>query len=150
MHKISITGDLETFLPKIKIPDNIKAETRKNTVFFSSAEKSELDRFKETLINPIANTIKTHYKHELIKREFRAVEPLFTESELLSAADFVKNHTYTDSFIKDKLKIFLKDSDSLSIDGFINFRLTAFRKEIQNLSADITERMLADGESKDF
>ena len=150
LHQISVTGQNAGFLEKVAVPDNIKAEISKNTATFSSADRSELDKFKKSLINPIANIIETHYKEALIKHEFHGIEQLFKEKELNEAADYVKKHTSSEYGIRDKLHSFLAESDSLSIEGFINFRLTAFKNEIANLSAYAAERILSEREYVDF
>ena len=150
MHHISVTGQTTGFLPFPEIPGKIKTENYKNTFVFSSESPEEMEPFKNKLINSIAHFIENEYKDALIKREFSDINT-FTKEDVLFASDFVDKHCSLSEFkIREKLKSFFSDFCDLSIEGFVNFRLRAFKDEIKRLSAAAADILLAEKEYGEF
>ena len=153
-HRLSVTESL----PKECIPVlcGIEVENNGEGITFTSCSPDEMKKLKRMLSFSLADLITGEYEKKRLLDRIMVHHPyLLAEErrEVLRNASLVIERMPSDKrihYIEDKLYAFLKDSDVLSLEGFINFRLKEYRKQLDFAVDEAAQDYLAEKEYEEF
>ena len=151
MHQLSVTSDIDSVMSCVKYSDKIKTDVRKNTLTFSSDNKQEIETFKENLANAITSVIETKYRAAIINRILDSDHMYLTPDDkgTVFSSFYGKSGRCTD-LIFSKLYDFLDKSDTISIEGFVNFRLPEYKAQLRLDVDRAVRKFLAEREYNEF
>ena len=151
LHQLSVTSDIDSVLSCVKYSDKIKTDIKQNTLTFSSDSEHEIEEFKQNLVNAITSVIETKYRAEIINRILNADHAYLTSDDKGTVlSSFYGNSGYRTDLILSELYDFLKKSDTISIEGFVNFRLPEYKAELRLGVDRAVRKFLAEREYNDF
>lgn len=153
-HKLAVTGTM----PKESIPvlRGIEVEDGKNGITFISASREEMRELKRMLALSLADMITHEYEIKQLVDFVDAKHPYLMPEE---RRHVVQNASLAmqklppaerTNFIENKLYTFLSDSEVISIDGFVNFRLKEYKEKLYKTAEESAEVYLAEKEYEEF
>ena len=152
MHHLSVTSDIDSVISFLPSSENIRMSIGRNTVTFSSDTRQEMDRFKQFLTNVIASIIDMKYRPSLIRQtlnmKYRHLKP-DEQTMIFSSLDRESTNRNYDMVISE-LSSFLTSSDTISIEGFVKFRLPSYKKNIVRDVDGAVRRLTAEREYNEF
>lgn len=132
MHQISVFGETKDILKEMD-SEKINIEISDDSVTFYSENNFEFERVKEKLCRIIADVIQKKYGFALLENYYNSAEYSFSEEEKeLISSDynvFVKQST---GIIEEDVSHFLKNATSISLEGFVKFRLSGYKSYLKN------------------
>lgn len=150
-----ITGTKEmqnTLLENVKseVGNEVAVEVDENSVILKS--KDEIS--KEKLIGAITNSIVEQYGNKLISRLINQNYCYFNlpdkKSIFNKALDYAYKEASCNTLVSAKLKEYLSTTDSVMIDGFVNFRLRDYQSELEDLIDKAVSDFMIEKEYKEF
>lgn len=139
LHQISVIGDTEEILSVLNVPEDIKFEINNRKVTFMSESTKAIENIKEKLTGIILKIIQEKYNRKLILSLLKNRDSSFCdEDESILNADLSAGK----AIIEKKLKDFLAGAESISIDGFVKFRLREYKDYLKK-RIDIYEEKIA-------
>lgn len=153
-HRLSVTGTL----PKESIPvlRGIEVEKDGEGITFTSCSSDEMKRLKRMLSFSLADLITGEYEKKRLADLIRAQHPYLIEEE---RQEVLRNASLTmqkmppaerTHYIEDKLYTFLKDSEVLSVEGFVNFRLKEYKERLSLAAEEAAAIFMAEKEYEEF
>ena len=151
MHQLSVTSDTDSILNCVKHSGKIKTEKNKSGLCFSSESKNELELFKQNLVNAITSVIKTKYRQEIAADILNCDYPFLTTRDKREVLSCIKNSPDRCSdMVFSEVSDFLSQSDTISVEGFVKFRLPEYKKEVRRGVDRAVRVLLAEQEYNDF
>lgn len=163
MKKLSVItngiNNREIFLNNIftEIGTEITADVKDNEILFY-----DIDNIKENLYNVLAKNIVNEFEKKLLVKIINKNCDYFSKADKyeiwkksmrkLLNDEVENNFEYADRIrnIEVKLEDFLKNSNTLSIEGFVNFRLKEFEDELEEIVEDCVQEYLLELEYAEF
>ncbi len=153
-HRLSVTGSL----PKESIPAlrGIEVENDGGGVTFTTYSPDEMKKLKRMLSFSLADLITGEYEKKRLSDRICARHPYLVAEE---RREVVQNASLTMQktppaerarYIEDKLYAFLKDSEVLSLEGFVNFRLKEYKKRLYSAADEAASLYMAEKEYEEF
>lgn len=156
MEQFSIITDTKemqnTLLQKVKteVGNEVSVEVGENSVTL----KSDGEKAKEKLISAISNSIIEQYGSKLISKLINQNYFYFNLSEKKNvfnkAVGYAQNEKDGISLINTQLKEYLSTTDSIMIDGFVNFRLGDYQSELEEMIDKAVGDFLIEKEYSEF
>ena len=100
---------------------------------------------KELLVKAINKRCSDFYRTDKIEIWKIAMSHLYNEKIALDSDYFDRIN-----LVKESLRNFLKDSDLLSVQGFVNFRLSEYKEALEELAEHSAEEYKVDCEYREF
>lgn len=152
--KLSVMGNID--FGKLPLWEGIDIEKNDAGVNITVSTQEGMEKFKAMLAPVITDSITENYEKEYIGRtvsarcrQFTAEERRRIYEEAVKKAGNLPPEKRK-KFIKDKLYEFLKTSDTLSVDGFVNFRLGEYKSRLETVVDDAADEYLAEREYGEF
>lgn len=153
-HRLAVMGGM----PKESIPvlRGIEVEDGKDGIVFVSASSDEMRELKRMLAFSLADMITHEYELKKLSDFVDAKHPYLLPEE---RRHVVQNARLTmqklpsaerTHFIENKLYTFLSDSEVISIDGFVKFRLKEYWEKLYRAVNESAEVYLAEKEYEEF
>lgn len=152
MHQLSVTSDIDSVISCLPSSKHIRTRVGKNTVTFFSDREKEISCFKEFLAEAIASVIDIKYRPSLIRQtlstKYKHLKPS-EQTKILSSLEMEGAMRDYDALVSE-LSSFLASSDTISIEGFVNFRLPAYKRHIVRDVDSAVGRFAAQREYDEF
>ncbi len=153
-HRLSVTGTL----PKESIPvlRGIEVENDGGGITFTSTSPEEMKRLKRMLSFSLADLITGEYEKKRLSDIINAHHSYLAgeeRREVLRHASLAMQSlppTERTHYIEDKLYTFLKDSEVLSVEGFVNFRLKEYKERLSTAAEEAAAVYMAEKEYEEF
>lgn len=151
MHQLSVTSDTDSILNCLKHSGKIKTAKNKRGVTFSSESKKEIELFKQNLVDAITSVIKTKYRPEIISGILNCDYPFLTKKDRQEIfLYFNSSSDRCSDMIFSEVSDFMSRSDTISVEGFVTFRLPEYKEEIRRGIDRAVRVLLAEQEYNDF
>ncbi len=145
-------------LPKESIPvlRGIEVEGDRDGMTFTAASSDEMKNFKRMLSFSLADMITQDYEtkrlSDMIDTEHPYLLPEERREVLQSASLAMKRLPANERthYIENRLYTFLTGSEVLSIDGFVNFRLKAYKERLRMAAEEAAAVYMAEKEYEEF
>ncbi|NLB80636.1 MAG: putative sporulation protein YtxC [Clostridiaceae bacterium] len=116
--------------------------------------KSNDDKSKEKLFNAISKSILEQYENKLISKLINQNYFYFNlpdkKNILKKAKNYADSETAFNALVNMKLKEYFSTSNSVMIDGFVNFRLSDYQNELEELIDKAVGDFIIEKEYKEF
>ncbi len=149
---------LDATLPKESIP-RVRGVAVKNTsggITFTAVRGEDMQRLKRLLAFSLADIITHDYERKSLSAFIDASHPHFLPAErqeVLRSASLAVGKIPPDKrthYIEDRLYAFLTETDRLSLEGFVRFRLKEYRSLLKSAAQSAVDVFLAEKEYAEF
>ena len=149
-HRLTVCGD-EGVLKDITdiTASGITSKQEQNQVVFTAESFEDMSNFKRHLSKTLAGAIERSYEPRLARQILSSAYFPLLPCDIDSVLSWAKRPK-NDKIIEEKLLGFLSGSDTLLLDGFINFRLKDYKKRLKETLFCAAESYLAEKEYKEF
>ncbi len=152
--KLTVAGAL----PGRSIPSvrGVEVESETDGVTFTAASEEDMKRLKRLLALQLADVITGEYEEKSLTAYIDAAHPYFLPGErqhILHAASLaMQKHppARRAQYIENRLYAFLAESEVLSLEGFLNFRLKEYKALLKNAANTAVNVYLAEREYEEF
>ncbi len=153
-HRLSVTGTL----PKESIPvlRGIEVEGNQSGITFTAASSEEMRSLKRMLSFSLADMITQEYEPKRLADMIDTAHPYLLPEErreVLKSASLAMQKLPANErthYIENRLYTFLTDSEVLSIDGFVNFRLKDYKERLRTAAEEAAAVYMAEKEYEEF
>ncbi|MBE7063628.1 MAG: hypothetical protein E7390_07605 [Ruminococcaceae bacterium] len=153
-HKLTVAGSL----PRKSIPSvrGVEVKNETDSVTFTAASEEDMQRLKRLLALQLADMITREYEEKSLSSYIDAAHPYFLPGErqhiLHSARLAVQKQSPAKRahYIENRLYSFLEESEVLSLEGFLNFRLKEYKELLKNAALTAVDVYLAEREYDEF
>ena len=149
MHQISVFGNTKDILKEIdpKYENTISGDEM--ITFYCKSE--EIEDLKKSLCHAISSIIQKKYGPELYRQFYNSGEYAFSEEEKkIICSDFNSVLKNGEEFVFKDVGTFLENSNSISVEGFVNFRLSEYKKYMKKQLDKYEEKLEAVREYNDL
>ncbi len=153
-HRLTVAGTL----PRKSIPAirGVEVENETDGITFTAASAEDMKRLKRLLSFSLADMITQEYEEKSLSDFIDEVHPYFLPGErqhvLRSASLAVQKMPPAERthYIENRLYSFLADSEVLSLEGFVNFRLKEYKALLKKAATAAVDVYLAEKEYEEF
>ncbi len=153
-HKLTVAGTM----PGDRIPSvrGVNVESGTDSVTFTAASAEDMKRLKRLLALQLADVITREYEEKSLSAYIDEAHPYFLPGErqhILHLASLAMQRLPSErrtQYIENRLNAFLDDAESLSLDGFLTFRLKEYKLLLKKTALNAVESYLAEREYEEF
>jgi len=153
-HRLKVRGAI----PRKSIPCvcGVEVENETDGITFTAASEEDMKRLKHLLAFELADMITQEYEEQSLSAYIEAAHPYFLPGErqkILHSARLAVQKTppaQRAHYIENRLYSFLADSERLSLEGFVNFRLKEYRTLLKKAATAAVDVYLAQREYEEF
>ncbi|MBE7025486.1 MAG: hypothetical protein E7408_05470 [Ruminococcaceae bacterium] len=153
-HKLTVAGTM----PNGRIPSvrGVKVENETEGVVFTATSEEDMQRLKRLLALQLAEFITREYEEKSLSDYIDAAHPYFLPGErqhILHKASLAmqkQSPANRTRYVENRLYTFLADSEMLSLEGFLNFRLKDYKELLKKTAKTAVELYLAEREYEEF
>lgn len=150
-HRMSVTGDAEALLGAMPYFEGAYVNSDTDTLIFTSHSEQEMNRFKSRLAPLVSDLITKKYEKRFMTDIINKGYTGFTREDkqhILSEA--YRQNDEQNSTLTGKLTEYLDTADKLIIDGFVNFRLAEYKKQLQGRIERAVDEFVTQREYAEF
>jgi len=135
---------------KIEVGSEAAVEIGENSVVLKSYNENS----KEKLLCAVSNSIVEQYRNKLISKlinqNYFYLNLPDKKNIFNKAIDYAYNEAACNQLVNARLKEYLSTTDSVMIDGFVNFRLGEYQSELEELIDKAVDDFMIEKEYKEF